>query len=88
MCLLEVKLSLNDLFLIFNDNYLNTSTLDELDFIGGYNSNHHPQRPYPEYADLLLMQKPNLAGYHSFKVELLMRDSTIFIDSTSTIKLY
>lgn len=80
--------TLNDLFLIFNDSYYNTSTLDELEIGGGYNPNYSVQRPYPEHADLLLMKKPNLSEYHSFKVELLMRDSTVFIDSTSIIKLY
>jgi len=79
--------SLNDMFLIFNQNYFVTSSLDEIYITNQYAENYF-DHPVPEYADLLLTGIADLPRNHSFNVKLFLHDGTVFEDSTTVIRLY
>lgn len=78
--------SLNDYFLILNHNYLHTSTLDDLYITNQYTYLFYDE-PLPKYADLLLMEMPEIEGDFIFTVYLELLDGTSFAQSTTLIRL-
>lgn len=84
---LPVGSLLNDLFLIYNGNYMNTSDLNKLEITNVY-SGRFNEEPVPKYADLLLMIPPDSTQYFRFYVRIRLNDGTMFLDTTDQVKLY
>lgn len=78
--------ALNDLFLIYNGNLMQTSPVDAFYITNVYRDNY-TDKPIPDHADLLLMQKPDSVRSFRFAVYLHFKDRTVFTDTTSAIVL-
>jgi hypothetical protein len=79
--------SLNDYFIIFNHNYMHTSTLDELHITNQYSHLFYDD-PLPKYADLLLMELPTETGNFAFTVYFELKDGTNYLKTTESIRIY
>jgi len=78
---------LNSILLVYNHSYFNVRTLDNVYFTNQYYEGYYDQ-PLPEFADLLLIESPELSQDYKFYVTLYLSDGTVFIDSTTNIHLY
>jgi hypothetical protein len=80
---------LNELFIYFQGTYFNTQKVgSSLYPTNAYMPGDFEDHPLPEYADLLLIQKPDLNDTHIFTVRLFLLDGTILEHSTPETKLY
>lgn len=78
---------LDELFLVYNHSYFNVRTLDNVYFTNQYYEGYYDQ-PLPEFADLLLVESPDISQEFKFYVTLYLRDGTVFMDSTTNVHLY
>ncbi|MFI5203793.1 MAG: hypothetical protein ACHQF2_04795, partial [Flavobacteriales bacterium] len=79
--------SLNALFLIFNNSYLNTSSLDNPHITNIYSEEFY-DKPFPDHVDLLLMVPPDTVLSHTFTVRVKLSDGTVYTDTTTPVVLF
>ena len=82
--------NLTDLFIILNDNYLQTLPADGSEgyFITRIYATDFTDQYLVDEIDLLLMKEPDSAGSHKFYITFILQNGVFFTDSTETVFLY